>query len=183
MCDLIQTGGHLLWFWGFLIAISVWLRHWICWLIPTVLLRMSRWVWSLLGRLAICFLMIDLSFLPISQLIYFAFMSVCFIFLAMCSFQFSLQSKCSPRYCTDSTCGSTVWLMLIAGQLSFLRVKVTCDDLVSFTFIFHFFSQFSTVLRYSWRLREATMRSAWVANTGYAKKMYTHFNERKFYVV
>ena len=28
--------------------------------------------------------------------------------------------------------------MLIAGQLSFLRVKVTCDNLVSFTFIFHF---------------------------------------------
>ena len=49
-------------------------------------------------------------------------------------------------------------------QLSFLRVKVTCDDLVSFTFIFHFFIQFSRVLRCSWRLREAAMRSAWVAN-------------------
>ena len=35
--------------------------------------------------------------------------------------------------------------MLIAGQLSFLGVKVMCDDLVSFTFIFHVFSQFSTV--------------------------------------
>ena len=50
------------------------------------------------------------------------------------------------------------------GQLSFLGVKVMCDDLVSFTFIFHFFSQFSTVLRCSWRLREAVMGSVWVAN-------------------
>jgi len=32
--------------------------------------------------------------------------------------------------------------MLIAGQLSFLRLNVICDDLVSFTFIFHFCSQF-----------------------------------------
>ena len=39
-----------------------------------------------------------------------------------------------------------------------------CDDLVSFTFIFHVFSQFSTVWRCSWRLREAVVRSAWVAN-------------------
>ena len=54
--------------------------------------------------------------------------------------------------------------MLIAGQLSFLRVKVMCDDLVSFTFIFHFFSQFSTVWSCSWRLREAVVGSAWVAN-------------------
>ena len=54
--------------------------------------------------------------------------------------------------------------MLIAGQLSFLRVKVMCDDLVSFTFIFHFFSQFSTVWRRSWRLREVVVGSAWVAN-------------------
>ena len=54
--------------------------------------------------------------------------------------------------------------MLIAEQLSFLSVKVKCDDLVSFTFIFHFFNQFSTVLRCSCRLREAAMGSEWVAN-------------------
>jgi hypothetical protein len=76
----------------------------------------------------------------------------------MCSLQFSLQSNCSPRYFTDSTCGSTVWLVLIAGQMSFLRVKVMCDDLFSFTFIFHFFSQLSTVLKCSWRLREDVVR-------------------------
>jgi len=33
------------------------------------------------------------EFLPISQLISFAFKSVCFLFLAICSFQFSSQSK------------------------------------------------------------------------------------------
>ena len=54
--------------------------------------------------------------------------------------------------------------MLIAGQLSFLRVKVICDDLVSFIFIFPFFSNFSMVLRCSWRLREAVVGFAWVAN-------------------
>jgi hypothetical protein len=36
----------------------------------------------------------------ISQLISFAFKSVCFLFFALCSFQFSLQLKCSPRYFT-----------------------------------------------------------------------------------
>ena len=39
-----------------------------------------------------------------------------------------------------------------------------CDDLVSFTFIFNVFSQFSTVWRCSWRLREAVVGSPWVAN-------------------
>ena len=37
--------------------------------------------------------------------------------------------------------------MRIAGQLSFLRVNVICDDLVSFTSIFHFCSQFCMVRR------------------------------------
>ena len=50
------------------------------------------------------------------------------------------------------------------GQLSFLRVKVMCDDLVLFTFIFHVFNQFSTVWSCSWRLREAVVGSAWIAN-------------------
>jgi hypothetical protein len=50
VCDLIQTKEHLLLFWGFLIVISVWLLHWICWRIPTVLFRVSKLVWSLLCR-------------------------------------------------------------------------------------------------------------------------------------
>ena len=54
--------------------------------------------------------------------------------------------------------------MLIAGQLTFLKVKVMCADLVSFTFFSNFFSQFSTVLRCSWRLREAVVGITWVAN-------------------
>jgi hypothetical protein len=43
----------LLWFWGFLIVISVWSLHWICWRIPTLKkngfvirtsrLRLSQW--------------------------------------------------------------------------------------------------------------------------------------------
>jgi len=80
-----------------------------------------------------------------------------FLFLIMCCFQFSLQSKCSPRYFTDSTCGSTVWLMLIAGQLSFLRVKVMCDDLVSLTFIFHFLA----ISLRCWGIPEGCVRLSW----------------------
>ena len=70
--------------------------------------------------------------------------------------------------------------MLIAGQLSFLRAKVMCDDLVSFTFIFHFFSQFSTVWRCSWRLREALVGSAWVENIAVSSSN-DNANETIFY--
>ena len=98
-----------------------------------------------------------LEFLPISQLISFSFKSVYSRFLAMCSFQFSLRSKCSPRYFTDSTCGRTVWLILNAGQLSFLRVKVMCDDWVSFTFIFHFLA---SSLR-CWGVPGGCLRLSW----------------------
>jgi hypothetical protein len=70
-----------------LIVISLWLLHWICWCIPTVLFRKSKWVWSLLCRLAVFFSNDRFEFLSIIQLVYFAFKSVCFLFLAMCSFQ------------------------------------------------------------------------------------------------
>ena len=56
------------------------------------------------------------DFFPINQLISFVFKSICFLFLAMCSFQFNLQSKCSPTYFTFSVGGVIVWLMLTAGQ-------------------------------------------------------------------
>ena len=42
------------------------------------------------------------EFSPNNQLISFVFKSICFLFLAICSFQFNLQSKCSPRYFTAS---------------------------------------------------------------------------------
>ena len=64
-------------------------------------------------------------------MISFVFKSNCFLFfLAMCSFQFNLQSKCSPRYFTTSVSGVIVWLRLTAGQWPFRRVNVICDDLV-----------------------------------------------------
>ena len=83
------------------------------------------------------------DFFPIKQLISFVVKSICLLFLAMCYFQFNLQSKCSPRCFTTSVWGLIVWLMLTAGQWPFRRVNVTCDDLDSLTFIFHFFSHFS----------------------------------------
>ena len=41
------------------------------------------------------------DFFPINQLISFVFKYLCFLFLAMCPFQFILQPKCSPAvfYC------------------------------------------------------------------------------------
>jgi hypothetical protein len=69
--------------------------------------------------------------------------------MAMCYFQFNLQSKCSPRYFTASVCGVIVWLMLTAGQWPFRRVNVMCDDLDSLTLMFHFFSHFSMMFKSS----------------------------------
>jgi hypothetical protein len=65
------------------------------------------------------------DFFPINQLISFVFKSICFLFLAMCSFQFNLQSKCSPRYFTISVRGMIVWLILTAGQWP-SSVGMTC---------------------------------------------------------
>ena len=101
---------------------------------------------------------------PINQLISFVFKSICFLFLAIGSFQFSLQSKCSPRYFTTSVSGMIVWLMLTAGQWPFRRVNVMCDDLHSLTLVFHFFSHFSIMCKCSWRLSEAIVGTSWAAN-------------------
>jgi hypothetical protein len=46
-----------------------------------------------------------MGFFPLNQLVHFVFKSICFIFLAMCSFQFNLQSKCSPSYFNTSVSG------------------------------------------------------------------------------
>ena len=90
-CGLLHTGVHLLWLWGFLIGISAWWLCWTCWHNPTVRYHSSILVWLSLCILLICFLWIDGIFFPISQ-----FTSFTFLFLIMCSFQFSLQSKCKP---------------------------------------------------------------------------------------
>ena len=100
----------------------------------------------------------------INQSISFVFKSICFLFLTMCSFQFNLQSKCNPRYFTTTVWGMIFWLMLTAGQWPFRRVNVMCDDLDSLTAIFHFFSHFSMICKWSWRLNEAIVGSSWVAN-------------------
>ena len=104
------------------------------------------------------------DFFPISQFTSFTFKSICFLFLLICSFQFSLQSKCSPRYFTDSVFGMMVWLMLTGGQWPFRRVNVMCVDLDSLTLIFHLRSHFSVLCKCCWRLRDAIVGSAWVTN-------------------
>jgi len=104
------------------------------------------------------------NFFTIDQLISFIFKSISFLFLSMCSFQFNLQSKCSPKYFTTSVWGMIVWLMLIAGQWPFRRVNFMCDDLDSLTLIFPFFSHFSIMCKCPWRLSEAIVGPSWVAN-------------------
>ena len=101
-----------------------------------------------------------LHFFPINQLISFVFKSICFLFMAICSFQFNLQSKCNPRYFTASVWGKMVWLILTAGQWPFRRVNLMCDDLDSLTLIFHFFSYSSMMCKCSWRLRILTIKQA-----------------------
>jgi hypothetical protein len=105
-----------------------------------------------------------MEFFPINQLISSVFKSICFLFLAMFSFQFNLQSKCSRRYFTTSVLGMKVWWILTAGQWPFRRVNVMWDDLDSLTLIFHFFSHFSMMCKCCWRLSEAIVGSPWFAN-------------------
>jgi len=104
------------------------------------------------------------DFFPINQLISFVLKWICFLFMAMCSFQFYLKSKCSPKYFTPSVWGMIVWLMLTVEQWPFRRANYMCDDLDSLTLIFHFFSHFSMMFKCSWRLSETIVRSSWVAN-------------------
>jgi hypothetical protein len=105
-----------------------------------------------------------MGFFPINQLISFVFKSACFLFLAMCSFQFNLQSKCSPSVFCYFCLRYDIWLMLTVGQWPFRRGNVMCDDLDSLTLIFHFFSHFSIMCKRSWRLSEAIIGCSRVAN-------------------
>jgi hypothetical protein len=73
----------------------------------------------------------------------------------MCSFQFNLQSKCSPGHFTTSVWGMIVWLMLTAGQWAFRWVNLTCEYLDLLNLIFHFFRHFSIMCKCSWKLSEA----------------------------
>jgi hypothetical protein len=139
--DLLRNRVHLLWLWEFWIGISAWWVCWTCWRNPTVLFCSSISVWLPLCRWVICFVYIEGIFFLLScwSLV---FKSICFLFLAMCSFQFNLQSKCIPRYFTASVWDMMVWLLLTAGQWPFRRVNVMCDDLDSLTLIFHFCRNF-----------------------------------------
>jgi hypothetical protein len=104
------------------------------------------------------------EFFPINQLISFVFQSICFLFVAMCSFQFNLQFKWVLCILLLLFWGRKALLMLIAGQWPFRSVNFMCDDLDSLAFIFIFFSHFSMMFKCSWRLSEAIIGSWWVAN-------------------
>jgi len=62
--------------------------------------------------------------------------SICFRFL-ICSFQFSLFSKCNPRYFTVAAGGISTLFKQIVGLGSRRSVKVRYIDLDSFILIFH----------------------------------------------
>jgi hypothetical protein len=83
------------------------------------------------------------DFLPKSQYSCSNFRSVCLLFFAICSLQFSFPSICIPKYFTDSDSGINMLLKKTGGHRFFLSVNVTCVDLVSFILIFHFVAQAS----------------------------------------
>jgi hypothetical protein len=68
---------------------------------------------------------------PMIQYKSFTFKSICFLFLAICCFHVSLESKWNPRYLTLDDCGSAVMFRYTDGHFPFFRVKVTYSDLVS----------------------------------------------------
>ena len=112
--DLLHNGVNVLWFWEVWIGISAWWLCWTCWRNHTVLFRRSisvllpfcRWVFP-----------IDRwDLYRVNLLISFCFEVDLFSYLAMCSFQFILQSNCSLKYFTTSVWGMIVWLVLTAGQ-------------------------------------------------------------------
>ena len=99
------------------------------------------------------------EFFPISQFISLVLRSSCFLFLVMCSFPVNLLSRCSPRYFTVEPWGMVVWLMLIGGHCPLRLVNVICVDLFWLTFIRHFCSHFSMLVRWSCRFLDAVVGS------------------------
>jgi hypothetical protein len=104
--------------------------------------------------------MMDLC--PIIQYMSFTLESICFLFLAICCFHVSLESKWSPRYFTVDHCGSAVLFRYTAGQFPFFSVKLTCIDLFSLMIIRHNFSQLSWWSRWLCNLLVAATGSSWL---------------------
>jgi hypothetical protein len=99
------------------------------------------------------------EFFPISHFNSLVFRSSCFLFLMMCSLHVNLLSRCSPRYFTVDPWGMVVWLMRIGGHYPLRIVNVICVDLFWLTFILHFWSHFSMLVRWSCRFLDAVVRS------------------------
>ena len=76
---------------------------------------------------------LHISRVRVNQLISFVFQSICFLFLAMCSFQCNFLLKCSPMHFTASVCGMIVWLVLTAGQWPFGSVNIKCQSVILFS--------------------------------------------------
>ena len=76
------------------------------------------------------------DFLPKSQYRCLNSRSICLLFFAMCSHQFSFLSVFIPKYLTDGDSGINMLLKKIGGHWFFLNVNVTCVDMVSFILIF-----------------------------------------------
>jgi hypothetical protein len=72
----------------------------------------------------------------------------------MCSLQISLVSKCSPRYFIVLAGGNLDFILLDRGAGGLCSVPVRYDDLVSLTFISHFWSHLLKIWSYSCRFVE-----------------------------
>jgi len=101
--------------------------------------------------------------LPMSQNNSRVLRSRCFLVFVTCSLQVSRLSKWRPRYLTVSDCVMMDWLTYIGGQISFLKMKVMCADLVSFIFSRHFRVQRSILCRWTWLFIDVVVGLEWVA--------------------
>lgn len=83
-------------------------------------------------------LYIDSSdFLPMSQYIFLAVSSSCFLLVLICLAHVSLLSRCIPRYLTTSAVGSGCPYSFTCGQFPFLVANVMWTDFVSLAFVLH----------------------------------------------
>jgi len=128
--ELLHTGVHLLWLWELWFVICAWWLCWTCWRHSIVLFRCSGLIAVLLmGNL----FSIDRGYFfpPVSQSTYFVFKSTGFIFLAKCSLQFNLKSKCTRSSVHWFT---VVWRPELEANLTppgSVEVKHACYSFVS----------------------------------------------------
>jgi len=101
--------------------------------------------------------------LPSSQYILLSWIPSYFCLVVMCFLQFSLWSRCNPKYLASSAWGTFRLFKITGGHISVRVVNVTCTDVASLTLILHFFSHFCIHKRPSRKRWDISIWFSWVA--------------------